>query len=283
MRKPKSIILGIIYRIAVRLPPRFGALLINRTLNGDTLDYLEFHLADHCNLNCAGCFHFSPFADHHLADLKSVRRDFAALKTKFRNIRHIRIMGGEPFLHPQLVEFARVVRSTFPCSRIRVVTNGVLISYKEHKEELRELAELGVGIDWTKYPPLADKEPQIAALCREAGIHLRISENNAFMARLLPKGGEGPLKSFRWCREHMYCPILKEGRIYLCAQTCYAEYYNRVAGVKMFADRGIELASASGREILEYLMHPSLACTHCAASARIFPWKPCSGPEDWVL
>lgn len=28
-----------------------------------SLDYVEFHLADHCNLNCRGCGHFSPIAD----------------------------------------------------------------------------------------------------------------------------------------------------------------------------------------------------------------------------
>lgn len=38
------------------------------------LPYLEFHVADHCNLNCAACEHFSALADkkiHGLEEIKS--------------------------------------------------------------------------------------------------------------------------------------------------------------------------------------------------------------------
>ena len=74
----KSIVLGWIYLVAAHLPPWLAIWVVNRSwpVRRPVLDYVEFHLADHCNLNCAGCMHFSPYADHRLADIESVRRDF---------------------------------------------------------------------------------------------------------------------------------------------------------------------------------------------------------------
>lgn len=281
MRKVKSLILSWIYRAAVSVHPCIGIYIVNRTLpwGRPTLDYLEFHLADHCNLNCAGCLHYSPFADKRFANLETVRSDLLRLKELFANIRHIRIMGGEPLLHPDAVKFAETVRGIFPRCHVRVVTNGILLG---SFTGLSDLARLNVGIDWTMYPPMATKELAIRERCTAAGVDLRITEGDAFMARLLPTGGEGALKSFRWCRRMMYCPFLDSGRIYPCASSRFAAYYNRAAGTKIFEEPGIDFHRATAKEIMLYLMRPTFACSYCAASARTFSWKQCQGPEDWV-
>lgn len=281
MRTFKAKILGWIYWLGVHVRPRFGIYIMNRTLSWrrPVLDYLEFHLADHCNLNCAGCLHYSPFAEERLADVDTVRRDFSRLHDLFGNIRHVRIMGGEPLLNPRVVEFARIVREAFPRARIMVVTNGILLG---KFIGLKELAALGVGIDWTKYPPAVKKESEIRQTCAEAGVSLRVTENNAFMARLRLDGHEGILKAFRWCRERMYCPLLDRGRVYPCAPAHFAGYYNKVAGTKIPVESGLDIHTSSAKEILLYLMQPSFSCKHCAASARTFAWKQCAGPEDWV-
>ena len=72
MRKLKSILLGWIYRVVVLLPPRLAIWVVNRSWpwGRPVLDYVEFHLTDHCNLNCAGCTHFAPYADKRFADIK---------------------------------------------------------------------------------------------------------------------------------------------------------------------------------------------------------------------
>lgn len=91
------------------------------------LPYLEFHLTDHCNLNCKGCAHYSPMASDHYADLYQLEKDLQRLAQLFRNIRLIRLMGGEPLLHPDVDRFIRTTRSAFPKSRIGIVTNGILL------------------------------------------------------------------------------------------------------------------------------------------------------------
>ena len=57
VRKIKQLILGILNRIDVHLPLWAGVRVRNPRLFRPELDYVEYHLADHCNLNCAGCTH----------------------------------------------------------------------------------------------------------------------------------------------------------------------------------------------------------------------------------
>ncbi len=248
------------------------------------MDYLEFHLADHCNLNCSGCTHYAPYAEKRFADVEEVRRDFGRLKELFANIRHIRIMGGEPFLHSEVEGFVRLTREAFPKSSIRVVTNGLKLLEKGGgmAKILSCLKECGVGIDWTCYPPVAGRKDDIRKICEDAGVSLRISENDTFWARLKVDGGVNPAESFRWCRKRIDCPLLDSGRIYLCAQAHFADYYNRAAGTKIPVDEGIDIYKASAKEILLYLMRPSQSCAYCDAGARYFAWKGDAKPEDWL-
>lgn len=287
MRRLKGIVIGWLYRLSLSLPPRVGMYVLNRTFpwGRPTLDYLELHLADHCNLNCAGCLHYAPFADKRFAVVEAVRRDFARLKEVFSNIRHIRLMGGEPLLNLEAAEFVKIARGAFPKSAIRVVTNGLKLMPPLDASIaglLKTMKDSRVGFDWTKYPPVAGREDEIKAMCADAGVDLRITENSTFMARLLRNGGEGVLRSFKWCRKRLYCPVLDDGRIYTCAPARYARYYNCRAGTHIPVERGIDIHKATAKEILFYLMSPSFSCSHCAAGMRQFSWKGDAKPEDWV-
>ena len=288
MRKLKGIVLGWIYRVSGALPPKIGMYLLNRSLpwGRPVLDYLELHLADHCNLNCAGCLHYAPFAERRFADVEEVRRDFARLRDLFSNIRHVRLMGGEPLLHPDSAEFVKIVRTAFPKSAVRVVTNGIKL-VPPLDDSVRKLLEtmgrLKVGLDWTKYPPVAKHESEIQSLCAQTGVNLRITENSTFMARLLLKGGSGALRAFCWCRKRMYCPILDNGRVYICAPARYANYYNNRSGSHIPVEHGKDIYTSSAKEIMFYLMSPSFSCCHCAEGMRRFSWKGDAQPEDWLF
>ena len=65
------------------------------------MNYLEHHIVDHCNLNCGGCSHFSPLADPWFEDFDTFKKDFLQLyDITHGNVGVIRLMGGEPLLHP---------------------------------------------------------------------------------------------------------------------------------------------------------------------------------------
>src|SRR5687767_9091206 len=87
---------------------------------------VEFNLTEHCNLKCARCDHASEALPAKFADLDSFRADLEALAAVL-HARELKLLGGEPLLHPRLPDFLRVARASGIADTITVVTNGVLL------------------------------------------------------------------------------------------------------------------------------------------------------------
>ena len=227
--------------------------------------------------------HFAPMADRWFADLDRIAADFVRLKELFRNIREIRVMGGEPLLHPDCVAFLRIVRAAFPNCRLALVTNGLLLA-KQSASFWDVCRETHALISLSVYPPVKPQVQALADLCREEGVPLECVESGTFIARYVPEGNVDVRKSFRHCRgSWFFCPILREGRVYRCAMGCYADYWKRAANAELPVEEGIELDSATGPEILDYLMRPMCTCAYCSPAAREFAWRNGAPKlEDWV-
>lgn len=90
---------------------------------------IEFNLTQHCNLRCAHCDHASSMLPKGFADLTSFTRDVEVLSTVL-SAGEFKFVGGEPLLHPQLLDFLRVAKESQIADRLILVTNGVLL----HKE-----------------------------------------------------------------------------------------------------------------------------------------------------
>jgi molybdenum cofactor biosynthesis enzyme MoaA len=75
--------------------------------NNPMLPYIvETHLVDHCNLNCKGCSHFASLVPGEVfTDIEIFKRDIARLSQIFIDVYEIRLMGGEPLLHPDIDTF----------------------------------------------------------------------------------------------------------------------------------------------------------------------------------
>ena len=270
---------------AACLPPWIGCWIRNRSWPSrrPLLHYVEFHLTDHCNMNCGGCTHFAPMADRWFADVGRVAADFARLKVLFRNIRHVRVMGGEPLLHPDCTRFLHVVREAFPNTRLELVTNGLLLG-EQPESFWTACRETRTTISLSVYPPIRDRLDEISARCRSEDVALETKNSSTFFTRYVPEGNVDVQKAFRHCRgKSFFCPILREGRIYKCAMGCYAHYWNRAAPTPFPAEDGMPLADATGTGILLYLMRPMPACAHCATTTRYYPWRNGAPKlEDWI-
>ena len=92
------------------------------------INYIETHIVEHCNLKCRGCSHFSGLASPQFKDLNEFCTEFKALSELTNaKIRTIRLMGGEPLLHPDVIKFCEITRTFFPNSEIVLVSNGILL------------------------------------------------------------------------------------------------------------------------------------------------------------
>jgi molybdenum cofactor biosynthesis enzyme MoaA len=94
-------------------------------------DLLRFdiHVAEHCNLNCKGCEHFSTLAPKKYLDAEIFERDCRRLSELTGGwIDQIAVLGGEPLLHPQITSILSIARNCFPTGKILILTNGTLLS-----------------------------------------------------------------------------------------------------------------------------------------------------------
>lgn len=135
--------------------------------------WLEVNVADHCNLNCQCCDHFAPIADKYLLDIDEFERDMNRLAELMDGKMGIfKIQGGEPTLHPQLIDFMRITREKFPTSTIFFFTNGILLLSLEKGKNgnlWQAMKDYDVTLMITTYPLNIDFE-KLDAKAKEYGL-----------------------------------------------------------------------------------------------------------------
>ena len=252
---------------------RRAARFVRNLVRRPVLRYVEVHLADHCNLNCKGCGHFCPIASERFVDLEQFSADLYRLSQLFRKIETIRLMGGEPLLHPGVTEALVVSRKFLPCTDIRLVTNGILLP-KMGERFWRACKDNGVTIDLTKYPVSLDVA-KIQRLAAERGVRIDVYECNQFIAAHNLKGDSNPRAAMNKCRAILYCPFLQEGMLYPCGLPALVHYFNKRFNTAIPADGAINIHDGrmTGRRILSLLDRPVPACRYCTAGEYVtFDW-----------
>lgn len=198
--------------------------------NYHRLPYIEYHVADHCNLNCKGCVHFAPLVDGEIfASLNRVTKDLMQLKSIAPYIDTIRILGGEPLLNPELSCYLSMTRELYPLAEINIVTNGILLQ-QSNDTLLENLQRYRIGVDISLYPPMFDKIDGIISRLQSAGIVLTISEPIVdFFIPLDQSLGHTKFTNVHHCA----CPNLYDGAIYVCPVIAYIRYFNKTFGTKL--------------------------------------------------
>src|SRR5262245_27405170 len=87
----------------------------------------EVNVVHHCNLTCRGCFHLSPVFKKHYVTAESMQADLTCL-AKYYHAGSVRLLGGEPLLHPDLLGMIAAARASGVSRRVVIVTNGLLLS-----------------------------------------------------------------------------------------------------------------------------------------------------------
>jgi len=176
---------------------------------------VEYSLTEHCNINCRACAHASPVLPEKFADLASFVRDFEALGQAFHS-RELRIVGGEPLLHPDLLQFLAEGRRIGIADSIVVYTNGVLL-HQVPDDFWRLIDELRVSV----YPGVRRRlnDAACAKLCEANGVRLQFERYQTFGQTLLGKRIDDRRlvqAIYRSCRTATECHTVHEGRFYKC-------------------------------------------------------------------
>jgi len=246
------------------------------------LPYLEFNLTDHCNLNCKGCTHFCPIADENYLTMDTFQRDMKRLSEIFANISKIRILGGEPLLHPLVAEFAEKTCQIFPDSEVFIVTNGILLPTM-NSSFYETLQKNKVTLHISIYPITKEKISSYTLLAYQYKIPINFSIADHLGKMINATGDSDKHYIFKQCWAKS-CTFLHYGKIYHCCMPALSYNINKKFGWNIPSDSCMDIhTNVSAEEILDFLSRPSSTCAYCTEST-CFPWEVSKCKEDeWLV
>jgi hypothetical protein len=232
---------------------------------------VEYSVAYHCNLRCAHCSHMAPFMEKRLPPLESFAADVDRLSTAL-HARDIRMVGGEPLLNPQLVDFLKAARASGIADTVMVTTNGLLLN--SMKDDFWE----NVDFVWlSQYPGASPKDRMIErfrAKAAESGTRLDVDPTFHFRATLTtePHPDDWTTRMiYRTCESahRFHCHMIHEGRLFKCACPPFMPQYLARMGRDGYDPSADACAIHAPGELLGRLQaflfdpRPLQACRNC--------------------
>ncbi len=95
---------------------------------GRAITYLRISLTDRCNFRCVYCMPKEGVRWHALSDQLSVDETLRVVETAAHGgVTRVRLTGGEPLVHPHIVEIVRRIASIPTIEEVSLTTNAMLL------------------------------------------------------------------------------------------------------------------------------------------------------------
>ena len=261
--------------------------VLNRLLFDKQPHFLEIHAADHCNLNCYGCSHYSSISEERYLDLQNLEINLKHLQKVSKYFKEVRIMGGEPLLHPEIIRIMEAVRGTFKHNQISLVSNGILLkrmseefwaACKKNNIELKITIYPNVNVD-SILQILDDKEVKYSFYADRNGAHwetLLLNEK---------KSGNALINYYK-CGGYQECWQLYDNKIIGCSTSAYAFYLNRKFGSNFQLEEKDYLPvdeSLSRRKLLRFSFRVKKFCKYCVFPRETTTWQKTGySASEWI-
>lgn len=260
--------------------------LITPYYSAKYLPYLEFHAADHCNLNCKACEHYSGLIREEVyPDLEKLRADLGKLYHFFDDIATIRILGGEPLLNPEINEIIKMTRKQYPLTMLHLVTNGLKL-FSMPESFFETIRECNTLLDISYYPPLEAKREDLEGFLQDKQVVYTFGTIiRTFTKKQTLTPHENGEAVFYDC-EQAHCHNLYDGKIAACFLRFTTKYFNRYFGMRLPEDGAIDLyeKGMTTEMIKRALNKPFQRCSYCTPP-RPVEWDVVNNPSvisDWV-
>lgn len=238
-----------------------------------SLDF-EVNIADHCNLNCQSCNHFSPLAKETFLNLDIMKSDLQRIYNLYgKSIGNVMLLGGEPLLHPQINDVLKIARGSLPEVSVALVTNGILLP-KMDKEFWNLMRDLQISLNVTVYPIHFNYE-KYEAKAQEYGIKNNFDHaslkgrkevvKTTYVMPIRDSATFSPYQMYAKCAHANFCVALREGRLYNCSFAANVHHYNAYFQKHIPAneDVSIDIYNSKRADIDEFLKMPNQMCAHC--------------------
>lgn len=189
------------------------------------LPYLEMLITYRCTMRCDGCANYSNLGLKHQASFQD-NKEFIRMWGKRLAPKTLRILGGEPALHDELLDYIRLAREIWPDTERWLVTNGTIVDRREGLGEV--LAETGTKVHFSFHsndPEYLERiRPGLSEMKRWAylGVYVGIGDYRYFSRyykgngkNMRPFTDNNPVESWRHCPAQQ-CKVISHGRLWKC-------------------------------------------------------------------
>lgn len=226
---------------------------------------LEIHIVDHCNLRCHACCSLSPYLPKWTINPADLAHDLELARHAL-SPQYLKLVGGEPLLHPALDECLDIARRSDVAPVVSVTTNGFLLPRMTDRFWLRVQA---LTISLYPQPPLPAET--IALIKKRAaghGIPINWKKQDEFVQMdLAEPRTDAALNEeiYAGCWLRRRCHIVSQGRFYTCTRPPHFEtFFGQGSG---FLDDGLVLDTQPdmASRLRNYLQRPEplRACSLC--------------------
>jgi len=230
------------------------------------------NVVEHCNLRCRSCAHLSPVLPKFFVDPDALRLDLTALARSY-HAEVLKILGGEPLLHPDLLEVLMAARQSRVADKLEIWTNGLLLPRME-----RGVWEVVDSVRISLYPGRSLGQQKLDAcvdLARRYNVSIRYKHYQAFQESYSEQGtddAELVERIYATCNDaHRWrCHTVANGWFFKCAQS-YMIPKGMSLGSQAVYRNGIQIEDSPGfrDRLLSYLTSPQPlpSCRNCLGSA----------------
>lgn len=239
----------------------------------------EVNLCHHCNNRCASCNHLSPFAEPYYMSPAVLYRDLAIV-SKLVHVELFNLQGGEPLLHPNILQCMDILADSGISDDPGILTNGRLLPQMEdafwqkaHDRKLR--------ITVTVYPNLPEGTIEAAqAKADQFGVNFRPANFPLpHFAKMLNPSDGWIWKDCPWKE----CWTIHEGYFFVCPIAPFMA--PQFLDLPMETD-GLKLTSATTEaDILDFYHRktPLESCKMCTGGRMGgTPWHQSGNLEEWI-
>ena len=263
-------------RIAPRAPEETRAYAVD-TDGRVAVESVELHIVEHCNLRCAQCCNVSPYLPERSMSVAEVRATCERLREVVKPD-VLKIMGGEPLLHPEVGGVLRAVRESGVAPRIRLFTNGLLLRTLDD-DAFSALDELTVS-SYASAPLRPELVAETEERAKRFDVVLNLKPVDTFSTVLSreARSAADAQGAYDACWLRHRCLVVREGVFYKCTRAAYhADYHALVDVEARDADaeatqrsQGIPLEAEDFAPRLAAYLGSSekiASCTHCYGSS----------------
>lgn len=240
-----------------------------------TFPHGETNITLACQNRCISCNHFVAIQKPWFADPAQIARDLS-IAAKVMHFRVYNMVGGEPTLHPGIVEIAKIIRASGITDRVEITSNGQ--GNARWPDELyRSIDDLII----TPYKLNDEDKARIYEKCAEFGVSLQWHPVIFTYAAYKTADKERGARLYAHCWYRRNRMVIDEGYFHRC---CIGRFIPELMQGQDRNAQALPLEGLTEEKLMAFVLSPDAPemCDVCGCNnAPGLPWREERDPDKW--